>query len=78
MSQPKPLVILRSPSAYTTGSFGGSWLAAFLLQAVIDEANNGAGLGDTGYPSMGTWTGTSRPLNFQYSSLLITFSFNIC
>ena len=55
-----------------------SWLAAFLWQAVIEEADNGAGLGDTGYPSMGTWTGTSRPLNFQCTSLIITRGFNIC
>lgn len=55
-----------------------SWLAAFLWQAVIEEGDNGAGLGDTGYPSMGTWTGTSRPLNFQCTSLLITRGFNIC
>lgn len=54
------------------------WLAAFLRQAVIEDVDNGAGLGDTGYPSMGTWTGTSQPLNFQYTSLLITFCFNIC
>lgn len=51
-----------------------SWLPASLRQAVIDEANNRAGLGDTRYPSMGTWPGTSRPLNFQYTSLLILVS----
>ena len=27
---------------------------------------------------MGTWTGTSRPLNFQCTSLLITRGLNIC
>lgn len=53
-------------------------LLPFSGKAVIEEADNGPGLGDTGYPSMGTWTGTRQPLTFQYTSLLITFCFNIC